>query len=83
MDVKFLIQGTLSLSKDDLWPIVHSHVDVYHCQWCLSVRDREKEIETGDGQMNRIREGELSTKFWQVCCVPPWTLFTLSGLIRP
>ena len=21
---------------------------VYHCQWCLSVRDREKYIETGD-----------------------------------
>ena len=32
-----------------------SHV-VYHYQWCLSVRDREKEIETGDGQMSRTRE---------------------------
>ena len=26
-------------------------------QCCLSFRDREKEIETGDGQMNRTREG--------------------------
>ena len=25
--------------------------------WCRSVRDREKEIETGDGQMNRTRKG--------------------------
>ena len=35
-----------------------SHV-VYQCKWCLSVRDREKEIETGDGQMNKTRKGEL------------------------
>ena len=34
-----------------------SHI-VYHCQWWLSVRDREKGIETGDGQMNRTRERE-------------------------
>ena len=26
------------------------------CHWCLSIRDREKEIKTGDGQMNRMRE---------------------------
>ena len=25
-------------------------------QWCLPVRDREKELETGDGQMSRTRE---------------------------
>ena len=35
---------------------------VYQCQWCLSVRDREKENETGDGQMHRTRES-------------PWRLF--------
>ena len=52
MDVKSFIQGTLSLEKDDLWALV-----VYQCQWCLLVRDREKEIQTGDGQMNRTRKG--------------------------
>ena len=29
-----------------------THV-VYHCQWCLFVRDREKKIKTGDGQMTQ------------------------------
>ena len=32
-----------------------SHV-LDHCQGCLSVRDREKEIKTGDGQMSRMRK---------------------------
>ena len=50
MDVKSPIPGTLSWSKDDLWAVL------LYCQWCLSVRDRKKEIETGDGQMNRTRE---------------------------
>ena len=55
MDVKSLIHGMLSLSKDDF---VGSRV-VDQCQWCLSVRDREKEIETADRQMNRTRKGGL------------------------
>ena len=30
---------------------------VYQCQCCLSVRDREIKIETGDGQINIMRKG--------------------------
>ena len=44
--IKSFIQGTLSQSKDDLWAVML--YTNYHCQWCLSVRDREKEIETGE-----------------------------------
>ena len=37
---------------------------VYQCQWCLSVRDREKDIETKDRQMNRTWErGSLARLF--------------------
>ena len=50
---------------------------VYHCQWCLSIRDREKEIETGDRKVNRTWErGSL------------WKLFrentktSLNGILR-
>ena len=43
MDVKSLIQGTLSQSKDKLWVV-------------MFVRGREKKINTGDGQMSRTRE---------------------------
>ena len=46
MVVKSLIQATLSPPKDEL----------LYCQWFLSVRDRKKEIETGDRQVNTTRE---------------------------
>ena len=51
MDVKSSIRGII------VHRFVGSHV-VYQCQWCLSVRDREKKIETGGGQMSRTRKGE-------------------------
>ena len=43
---------------------VGSHV-VYQCQRCLSVRDREKQIDTGDRQMNRTRERGSLWRFRQ------------------
>ena len=50
MDVKSLIQATLSL-KDDLWAVMLYTIANGACP-----RDREKEIKTGDRQMNRPRE---------------------------
>ena len=47
MDVKYLIQGKYLRRK----------MICEHCRIPLSVRDREKEIETGDEQMNRTRGG--------------------------
>ena len=53
MDVRFVIQGTLSWSKDGLWLVLLPMVPVSRGQ-----------IETGDGQMNRTRErGSLGRLF--------------------
>ena len=59
MYVKSLIQGTLSPSKDDLWAVMLHTVAIGACP-----SGTEKEIETGDGQMNRTRErGSLGRLF--------------------
>ena len=50
MDVKSLNKGTLSLPRDDFWVVMlYPNVPVHE--------DREKKIETGDGQVNRTRKG--------------------------
>ena len=49
MNVRSLIQGTLSWLKDDL--------RAFRLYSCMSVRDSEKEFETGDTQMNRTGGG--------------------------
>ena len=49
MNVRSLIQGTLSWLKDDLRAI--------RLYSCMSVRDSEKEFETGNTQMNRTGGG--------------------------
>ena len=57
MHVKSLIQGMLSPSKDDLWVVM-----LYTSANSACPGDRQKEIETGDGQMNRTRMGRCAVE---------------------
>ena len=56
---------------------------MYQCQWCLSLRDRETEIETGDGQMSRRRERGSLGRFLERISKHSWmTFFATLGWFR-